>query len=60
MMAAKCEIRRTNGCKLERVFCQAEVIAGIVRGSTGRIARESEGVDRFILAGSESSASMRG
>ena len=52
--------RRTDGGKLVQVFRYAEVIAGIERGSAGRVARKGEGVNGVPLARLEGSNSAKG
>lgn len=41
---------RTNSGKLERVFWKAEVVAGVERASSRRVAGESKGINRSSLA----------
>ena len=50
--------RRTDWSKMERVFCKAEVIAGVEGGSGGRVARQSKYINRFSLARFESLGSI--
>lgn len=49
---------RTNWGKLERVFWKAEIVAGVERAYSRRVAGESKGIDRFSLARFQSLGSI--